>query len=762
MPNAADASGTRDETRERGVLRFERLSLYAAALAAGSAFSILFETPENAAVGASSIFGAGAFAPLFGAALLAILVGSAGRFRFALLVPSAVVYALVVVYGAPPLSFSGWRGLFQEIGGDLYRAANTMYLQPVPYEPTPGLLVVFAPMIMVICAFATSATLYEKTPVISVATLGLTVGIISTISFENGAGPFFFVFVLAALALMLSSGAAFESVGLTRAGLLAGAVVAVIVLLSPKAPLSDEIISPGAIDWTRIGTGGASRLDVQADVGEYLTTGRESELMRVSSTEPLFWRGGTLDYFDGVSWDSTTRPGQDDGVEVDESVETRPVVQSFEVLDTETDLIFGGYQIAGVSSDIRGEATQNADGSWRAGETLSQGDYYRVLSEVPQPTTAQLQNAGTNYPADVDERFLQLPDDTPEEVGETADEIQSEYDTSNPYVASRAVERYLSTDGGFTYNLDVSFRRADWAIEEFLGDGKEGFCTQFATSMALILRDMDVPTRVAYGSTSGDQVEENVYLVRGKNMHTWVEVYFPGVGWYPFDPTPGFAMPQTMQANAPRPTETAVPDTPASENQALQRNEEQQLQEETPEETPQQQRERRATGGGGGSSGGAGWLLLLPGVVALAGVVPLTKRALLARGRPEDQFRDLVGRLGDASFGRGAAISRSPSLTVNERLVLLAGACELDERPFRDFGSEYSNHLYGPVEGASSRGMSRSYRRALREFGTLPVWRRVLGAFNPASLSGRLGRKVGTGRKLAGKKLRSPFGGGAD
>ncbi len=726
-----------------GAHRMERICLYVAVLAAGSAFAMLF-TGEGVAFNASSLVnigGGGAFVPMFGAALAALIVGSAGRFRFVLLFPAAISYTLLAVYGFPPLTFSGWRALIDQIGGDLFVAANTMYAQPVPYDVSPGLLVILMPMVMVIVAFATSATLYERTPIISVATLGLTIGVLSTISFEDGAGPFFFVFVLAALALLLFSGAAGESGNLLRPGLFVATMVAVAVLLVPKAPFSDATVSSGEIDWTRIGTGGTSRLDVQADVGDYLTAGRDAELFRVSSTEQLRWRGGTLDRFDGVRWTNTTRGDEEVGEAVEAGVPTRPVVQSFQILDAETDLIFGGYKISDVSSDVP-DASENSDGSWTSGSRFTEGDFYRVLSEVPQPTTEQLQGAGTEYPSEVGERFLQLPDTTPGVVGETADEIRANYDTSTPYDTARAIEQYLTTDGGFVYNLDVSYRRADWAIEEFLGDGREGFCTQFATSMALILRDMDIPSRVVYGSTPGDEVDENVYEVTGANMHTWVEVYFPGVGWYPMDPTPGFAMPETMQANAPSPASQATPEQLTPENPALQGESDFDEQEtlEAPEE------EEDAAASGASDEGTPAWPLLVLAAGVLVAVPPAAKRMLLSRGRPEDFYRDLSGRLRDSlPPGNGATLADSPSLTVNERMALLAGECGLDEKPFTEFARSYSDHLYGPEGEASRRHISRSHRRGVKEFGKLPLWRRVLGAVNPASLLARLGRSVSSG-----------------
>jgi hypothetical protein len=259
---------------------------------------------------------------------------------------------------------------------------------------------------------------------------------------------------------------------------IAGAVVVGLVLLLPALPGAREVIRPGLVDWTRIGTGGTSRLAVEADVGDYLTAGRDAELLRIRSPEPLLWRGGTLDYFDGARWSSTTQPGQDYGEEISDGVPTRNVVQAVEVLNAETDLLFGGYRMTSVS--LTG-ARERSDASWSSSLPLQQGSDYRVLSEIPQPTEAQLEAAGDAYPAEVREKFLQLPEGRPEILGEIAQSIDRDYNPATPYAAARAVERYLIFDGGFTYNLNVDYSRADRAIEEFLGDGREGFCTQFAT-----------------------------------------------------------------------------------------------------------------------------------------------------------------------------------------------------------------------------------------------------------------------------------------
>lgn len=717
-----------------------RLSLYAAALATGAAFSILF-TGEVAGFGDEP---GKALMLMVGAVLVGAATGSAGRYRFILLPPAAVAYTFLAVYGVPPFSLSGWRSFFVEIGNDVIVAANTMYLEPIPYDLSPGLLVLLLPLVVVLVAFSVSATLYEHSPVFSVAILGITLGVLSTSSFETGIGPFFFVFLCAAGVLLLYAGAGARAGNRGPGGIavITGVAVVLLALAIPKLPYTNLTVSPGLIDWTRIGTWGTSRLDVQADVGDYLTTGQDTRLLRVNSEEPLNWRAGTLDNFDGVRWTDTTRPADDDGEEIASGVPTESVVQSVRVMNAQSDWVFGGYRVTRTSLE---DAEQNSDGSWSVDEPLVSGSSYRVLSEVPQPTDEQLQSSGDSYPAEVRERFLQLPPDTPQAVSETAQEIQGRYDTSTPYNTARAIERYLVYDGGFTYNLDADFRRADRAIEKFLGENgdREGFCTQFATSMALISRELGVPSRVVYGATPGEQIGDNEWVVSGRNMHTWVEIYFPGVGWYPFDPTPGFALPATMEANAPRALgpvspQDLIPGGPAAQRPSG----------ETPaEENPQ---DLANSPNSSGESGGPVWPFLIPIPLVLL-AIPLVKRVLRSRRSPERLYRDLTGRLRDVlAPGRGS-LADSPALTPTERMILLSGAVGLAEEPFRSFAAAYSDHLYSP---SPESDIEQPYREALREFRQLPLWRRVLGEVNPASLFARAGGWASALRIRLGKTLR--------
>jgi transglutaminase-like putative cysteine protease len=687
-----------------------RLPLYAAGLATGGAFSVLFT--------------GGALPYLLGAALAALLVGSAGAYRFILLFPAAVLYVLVAVYGMPPLSLGGWRRLIDEIGRDIYDAAGIAYANPVPYDAHPGLLVVLIPMVVVLVAFATSATLYERSPVISVAVLGVTIGVLSTVSFEAGIGPFFALFLVSGVGLLLVTGDGVRrGEGLKPAAILAGAAVICLVLMMPQAPVAKEAIRPAAVDWTKIGTGNASRLTVEADVGDYLTTGRDTKLMRIKSPEPLLWRGGTLDHFDGARWSSTVQPGEDDGEEISADVPTRNVVQTVEVLEADTNLLFGGYLISNVSVPY---AQERSDGSWASARPFAQGSIYQVFSQVPQPTTAQLDAAGAFYPSAIQGKFLQLPVNRPEILRQTAQKIQADYDPQTPYETARAIERYLIHDGGFTYNINADYGRGDRAIEDFLGEGKQGFCTQFATSMALLAREQGIPSRVVYGATTGTKVQSDEYVVTGYNMHTWVEIYFPGVGWYPFDPTPGFSVPSTMEANAPRPD---LPHTRPSESPPPG----QQKPSDPVPETQKTPMDNRFPSSTEDSSPVASYAYVIPPILLLAllAAVPLTKRLLAALGRPEDLYRDLTGRLGDVMLFSGAAVADSPALTPTERLLLLAGVAGLEAEPFREFARAYSESLYASDPRLN---IARAYRGALQEYEQLSGWKRFLGAFNPASL----------------------------
>ena len=111
---------------------------------------------------------------------------------------------------------------------------------------------------------------------------------------------------------------------------------------------------------------------------------------------------------------------------------------------------------------------------------------------------------------------------------------------TNPYAATVAIEAWLRSSGGFSYNEHPPQVRGMPPLVAFVSRTQQGYCQHFAGAMALMLRYLGIPARVAAGFTSGAyDADRKSWRVNDRNAHTWVEVWFDGFGWLPFDPTPG-------------------------------------------------------------------------------------------------------------------------------------------------------------------------------------------------------------------------------
>jgi transglutaminase-like putative cysteine protease len=291
-----------------------------------------------------------------------------------------------------------------------------------------------------------------------------------------------------------------------------------------------------------------------------------------SSTEPVFtanisdgvgrrWRGATYDSFDGTQWQQLDR--QSTVVETsgalmagsDEPSDIGPDWSS--VTDTITPADFGGDVFVSPADPVKVDqptelVTNGPDGPFAAAKLsygIQQGQPYTVTAQVrnttgPNAITAnELAAAGDIYPDSI-QRYLDIrPGSVGDLVATTAQSIYSSLPQNkrDPYHVAEAVQDYLYSSGGFTYDTDVrGLCDTTQKVDCFLTI-KKGYCEYFASAMVMLLRELNIPARYVVGYLPGQKQPDGSWLVERSASHAWVEVYFPAHGWVEFDPTPGNA-----------------------------------------------------------------------------------------------------------------------------------------------------------------------------------------------------------------------------
>lgn len=221
---------------------------------------------------------------------------------------------------------------------------------------------------------------------------------------------------------------------------------------------------------------------------------------------------------------------------------------------------------------------------------------YTVTYDEPVYALDKLRKASERDPATISDRYTQLPQTIPERVKELAEEITSGLD--NRFDKAHAIEKHFS-ESGFIYDTEdvpVPGEAEDY-VDQFLFDSKKGYCDNYSTSMVVLLRSLQIPSRWVKGFTSGELIAENVgendetndslYEVTNANAHSWVEVYFPDVGWVPFEPTKGFS--NTSQFTEEEAGEGGLEEEPTEDEV-----DEEPVEEETAEEESQAEEEKEA------------------------------------------------------------------------------------------------------------------------------------------------------------------------
>ncbi len=171
---------------------------------------------------------------------------------------------------------------------------------------------------------------------------------------------------------------------------------------------------------------------------------------------------------------------------------------------------------------------------------LDAGTGYHVTSVAAQPTPEQLA-AEVFPPPSLNPRYTTLsalPSDVAAGIHQIAEAWTA--GATNPYEQILAIQDHLTDTNVFTYDLHVPARDDSYTLLTFLNQTRRGFCQQFASAMAIMVRSLGFPSRVAVGFTPGTfDADAGVWHVTTNDSHSWVEVRFPTYGWLSFEPTPG-------------------------------------------------------------------------------------------------------------------------------------------------------------------------------------------------------------------------------
>lgn len=212
----------------------------------------------------------------------------------------------------------------------------------------------------------------------------------------------------------------------------------------------------------------------------------------------------------------------------------------------------------------------------------------------------------------------------PPRVSELARRVTA--DAPTDFDKAAALNRFFTDPAnGFRYDLNTASATDQDALTDFLFHGKRGFCEQYASSMAIMLRSVGVPSRVSVGFTPGYQ-DGDERVITTEDAHAWVEAYFPGWGWQTFDPTPlddGRAVPSELLAQQPPPPQPSEPADPAPSGDAPPPDHGQPPRQPDAQEPPRDHREQTA----------AVWPDVLGGSVLVLIVLatPITTRELRRR-----------------------------------------------------------------------------------------------------------------------------------
>lgn len=484
--------------------------------------------------------------------VIAAVLGAAATVRLVtsrrILPPLAslvVLCALLILFFAPGSAILGVIPTLDTLAdvGRLIADANTsIYRQAIPAVADSSIVFVLCLGVGGLAILCDILAITFRVPALAGIPLVVLLAIPAFTAREIS-DPFVFALAAAAYLLLLIAGRPRRQPALAAAiggAAIVGALVAPAVL--PAINFSSDLPIAGLSTGVNpvLGLGDDLRRASERSVLDYTTESGDAHYLRLVS----------LENFTGEVWEPT-----------DTELDTANTVEKFapapglsaEVATTaeQTTIDVGNLSSKWLPAPYPASSIDGLENDWfwepdgfsiSSFDDTARGQDYVVESLLLQPTPRQLLDAGTAVPADF-ERYLELPEDLPTAISAAADSVAASAGTN--YEKALALQEYFRSDA-FRYSEDAPVE-GDYdgtgmeIIAQFL-EARAGYCIHFASAMAVMARSLDIPSRVIVGFLPGDEETRDgvtSFNVTTHDLHSWPELYFEGIGWVQFEPTPG-------------------------------------------------------------------------------------------------------------------------------------------------------------------------------------------------------------------------------
>lgn len=255
------------------------------------------------------------------------------------------------------------------------------------------------------------------------------------------------------------------------------------------------------------------------------------------TNDRFYWRGVAFDHYDGRSWSNKVSGSRflfqdSEGFFYnypDRRTSDALIKQEFYIEPLDTRVIFGADRIVKLKGEFHGVTKDGNSGLTAMSRTQS----YEVYSRIPRFSRETLRKWQTEPSENIKKAYLQLPYRS-QEIDALAQSITLNRSANIDKIFD--IKEYLEKN--YSYTTSNLPQDAQDPISSFLFKNKAGHCEYFATAMVLLLRHLDIPSRIVNGFLQGEYNEiGGFYAVRNSEAHSWVEVYVGGM-WIPFDPSP--------------------------------------------------------------------------------------------------------------------------------------------------------------------------------------------------------------------------------